>query len=145
MFSLLLRTAVRILMPIIVLFSVFVYARGHHEPGGGFVGGLVAAAGLVLWIEAEGAAEARRRFPVRPSLIAAFGLLFAAIAALIPLGAGRPFLTSMWLHVPLPGGGYYDLGTTTLFDLGVYLVVLGTVVLFVFSLELRPELLEEDD
>lgn len=145
MYSLLLKTMVRILMPVILLFSVFVYARGHHEPGGGFVGGLVAAAGLVLWVVAEGAAEARRRFPVPPSFIAATGLTCASLAALIPTLFGRPVLTSMWYHLPLPGGGYYDLGTTTLFDLGVYLVVVGTVLLFVFTLELRPELLEEED
>lgn len=145
MYSLLLKTMVRILTPLILLFSVFVFARGHQEPGGGFVGGLVAAAGLVLWMVAEGAAEARRRFPVRPSAVAAFGLSCAAVAALIPVATGREFLTSMWYHLPLPGGGYYDLGTTTLFDLGVYFVVVGTVLLFVFTLELRPELLEEED
>lgn len=145
MYSLLLRTMVRVIMPVILLFSIFIYARGHHEPGGGFVGGLVASAGLVLWVEAEGAAEARRRFPFRPSAVAAFGLLCAAIAALIPAAFKKAILTSMWYHLPLPGGGTFDLGTTTLFDFGVYLVVVGTVLLFTFTLELRPGLLEEDD
>jgi multicomponent Na+:H+ antiporter subunit B len=145
MYSLLLKTMVRILMPLILLFSVFVFARGHQEPGGGFVGGLVAAAGIVLWVVAEGAEEARRRFPVRPSLIAAAGLTCAAVAALIPVALGKPMLTSLWYHLPLPGGGAYDLGTTTLFDLGVYLVVVGTVLLFVFTLELRPSVLAEED
>ncbi len=143
MYSLLLRTMVRILMPLILLFSVFVFARGHQEPGGGFVGGLVAAAGIVLWIVAEGASDARRRFPIRPSTLSALGLSCAATAALIPIASGRPFLTSLWFHLPLPGGGYFDLGTTTLFDLGVYLVVVGTVLLFVFTLELRPNSPEE--
>lgn len=145
MYSLLLRTMVRLLMPLILVFSVFVYARGHHEPGGGFVGGLVAAAGLVLWIIGSGASEARRRFPVHPTAIAAAGLACAGVAAVLPALAGQPMLTSKWLHLPLPGGGYYDLGTTTLFDLGVYLVVVGTVLLFVFTLELRPNQLREDD
>jgi multicomponent Na+:H+ antiporter subunit B len=145
MYSLLLRTMVRLLMPLILLFSVFVFARGHHDPGGGFVGGLVAAAGIVLWIEAFGAQEARRRFPVDPSFIAALGLACAATAAIIPTLRGQEMLKSLWLHVPLPGGGYYDLGTTTLFDLGVYLVVIGTVLLFVFTLELRPTELGEKD
>jgi len=145
MYSLLLRTMVRLLMPLILLFSVFVYARGHHEPGGGFVGGLVAAAGIVLWIVGTGAESARRRFPTHPTFIAATGLGCAAVAAVLPAVAGQPMLKSKWLHLPLPGGGYYDLGTTTLFDLGVYLVVIGTVLLFVFTLELRPSRLEEDD
>lgn len=145
MYSLLLRTMVRILMPLILLFSVFVFARGHQEPGGGFVGGLVAAAGIVLWIMAEGAAVARRRFPLQPTGIAATGLACAAAAALVPVAFEQPILTSMWVHLPLPGGGHYDLGTTTLFDLGVYLVVVGVVLLFVFTLELRPEVLAEED
>jgi multicomponent Na+:H+ antiporter subunit B len=143
MYSLLLRTMVRILMPLILLFSLFVFARGHQDPGGGFVGGLVAAAAIVLWVVAEGASDARRRFPIRPSTLSALGLSCAAAAALIPLGFGRPFLTSLWYHLPLPGGGHFDLGTTTLFDLGVYLVVVGTVLLFVFTLELRPNSPEE--
>lgn len=144
MYSMLLRTMVRILMPLILLFSVFVYARGHQEPGGGFVGGLVAAAGLVLWIAAEGAPTARRRFPFAPSFVSATGLACAALAALIPLASGKPILTSQWLHLSLPFGGSYDLGTTTVFDLGVYLVVVGTVLLFVFTLGLRPDELEEE-
>lgn len=145
MYSLLLKTMVRILLPLILLFSVFVYARGHHEPGGGFVGGLVAAAGLVLWIVGEGAAEARKRFPMKPSAVAAWGLVFAAVAALLPAAYDRAVMTSMWFHLPLPGGGHYDVGTTTLFDLGVYFVVVGTVLLFTFTLELRPSVLEEED
>lgn len=145
MYSLLFKTMVRIITPLILLFSVFVYARGHHEPGGGFVGGLVAAAGLVLWIEAEGAAEARRRFPFRPSAISAFGLACATVAAILPALYDKALMTSMWYHLPLPGGGHFDLGTTTLFDLGVYFVVVGTVLLFVFTLDLRPGLLEEED
>lgn len=145
MYSLLLRTMVRLLMPLTLLFSVFVFARGHHEPGGGFVGGLVAAAGLVLWIVASGASRARERFPVHPTAIAALGLGCAATAAVVPAAFGEPMLKSMWLHLPLPGGGYYELGTTTLFDLGVYLVVVGTVLLFVFTLELRPTRLGREE
>lgn len=145
MYSLLLKTMVRILLPLILLFSVFVYARGHHEPGGGFVGGLVAAAGIVLWIVGRGAPEARRRFPMRPSTVAAVGLSCAAVAALLPTLFERAVMTSMWFPLPLPGGGHFDLGTTTLFDLGVYLVVVGTVLLFTFTLELRPSALEEGE
>jgi len=145
MYSLLLRTMVRLLMPLILLFSVFVFARGHHDPGGGFVGGLVAAAGLVLWIVASGGREARQRFPVHPTAIAALGLSCAGIAAVLPAAFGKPMLKSMWYHLPLPGGGHYDVGTTTLFDLGVYFVVVGVVLLFVFTLELRPSRLKEGD
>lgn len=143
--SLLLRTMVRLLMPLILLFSVFVFARGHHDPGGGFIGGLVAGAGLVLWIISTGAEEARARFRVHPTLLAAFGLACATIAGILPPLLGRPMLRSLWYPLPLPGGGHFEIGTTTLFDLGVYFVVVGTVLLFVFTLELRPSRLEESD
>lgn len=145
MYSLLLVTMVRVLMPLILLFSLFIFARGHQYPGGGFVGGLVAAGGLVLWILSVGARAAQLRFPVRPNTLAATGLACAAIAAVLPVLWKRPVMTSLWLAIPLPGGGHYDLGTTTLFDLGVYLSVLGTVLLFVFTLELGPEQLEEGE
>ena len=145
MYSLLLRTMVRILMPLILLFSLFVFARGHHEPGGGFVGGLVAASGLVLWIVSEGATTAQSRLWIKPSTIVAFGLSLAALAAILPVFFEHAVMTSMWWPLPLPGGGHFDLGTTTIFDLGVYLVVMGTVLLFVFTLELRPFLLNEGD
>ncbi|MEQ9495220.1 MAG: Na+/H+ antiporter subunit B [Deltaproteobacteria bacterium] len=145
MYSILLRTMARLLMPLILLFSVFVFLRGHHDPGGGFVGGLVAAAGLVLWIVSGDAREARAQFPVSPTQLSAFGLGCAGIAAVLPAFLGEPMLRSLWFHLPLPGGGHYDIGTTTLFDLGVYFVVVGTVLLFVFTLELQPSRLKEDD
>jgi multicomponent Na+:H+ antiporter subunit B len=145
MHSLLLRTMMRLLMPLTLVFSLFVFARGHHLPGGGFVGGLVAAAALVLWILATGVGQARERFPTYPSRIAATGLGCALVAAVLPAAFGKEMLTSMWYKLPLPGGGYYKLGTTTLFDLGVYLVVVGVVLLFVFSLGLRPGRLSAEE
>jgi hypothetical protein len=66
-------------------------------------------------------------------------LTAAAIAALLPLGFGRPILTSLWFHLPLPGGGHYDLGTTTLFDLGVYLVVVGATLLILVHMGLMHD------
>lgn len=143
MYSRLLRTAVRLIIPLILLFSVFMLLRGHSAPGGGFVGGLSAAAAVALYILAQGAEEARAQFPVSPTDLAATGLLIAGLAGLAPLLEGRPFLTALWWNIPLPGGGYYALGTPFFFDVGVYLAVLGTVVNIIFSLELRVRRPEE--
>ncbi len=130
--SLLLATAARYLMPLILLFSVFLLLRGHNEIGGGFVGGLVAASGLMLYGIAISPSALRHLLPVEPRLLAGLGLLLALLAGLIPTLAGQPFLTGLWLKTPLPVIG--KVGTPLLFDLGVYLVVIGVVMWILLSL-----------
>ena len=137
MYSLLLRTTVRLIIPLTLLFSVFVLLRGHNEPGGGFVGGLVAAAAFALYSLSIGVDEAQRSVKFAPLSIANLGLTCAFIAGIIPVLQNRPFLSSLWLEVPTPFGYPVALGTTLLFDIGVYLAVVGTVLLIVFSLETR--------
>ena len=144
MYSFLLRTTVRLLIPLTLLFSLFVLLRGHSEPGGGFVGGLVAAAGFVLYSLSIGVAEAQRALRLAPQTISTLGLTCSIVAGLIPVAQGRPFLTSLWLKVPMPVGPPLELGTTLLFDIGVYLVVVGTVLLIVFALETRALMSESE-
>lgn len=123
--SVILSTATRFLQPLLLLFSLFLLFAGHNEPGGGFAGGLVAAAAYVLHALANGVRPARRSLRVDPQALAAAGLLVAAGSGLAALAAGAPFLTGLWKS------GW---GTPVLFDLGVYLVVLGGVLLMVFPL-----------
>jgi multicomponent Na+:H+ antiporter subunit B len=132
MYSLILSTATRAIFPLMLLFSVFMLIRGHNEPGGGFVGGLVAATAFSLYAMAHDAARARHALRVDPRSLVALGLAIAACAGLIGLAAGLPFMTGMWVPVPLPVVG--KVGTPVLFDLGVYLVVLGVVLTMVFAL-----------
>jgi multicomponent Na+:H+ antiporter subunit B len=131
--SLILGAATKYLLPLLVLFSVFLLVGGHHLPGGGFVGGLMAAAAVTLCVLAFDLRTARRLLWVRPHHLIATGLLAAGASGVWgPLG-GRPFLTASWGELPWPGGGI-ELGTPLLFDVGVYLTVTGVVVLIVFSL-----------
>lgn len=123
--SVILSTATRFLQPLLLLFSLFLLFAGHNEPGGGFAGGLVAAAAYVLHALAYGVGPARRSLRVDPRALAAAGLLVAGASGLSALAAGAPFLTGLWSN------GW---GTPVLFDLGVYLVVLGGVLLMVFPL-----------
>ena len=136
--SLILSTATRILMPLILLLSVFVFWRGHNEPGGGFIGGLLAATAFALLEKAEGLAAARRALRFRPESIAATGLGFALLSGLWGgLGQGL-FLKGVWPFYELDAAGEkhgLPLGSIPLFDLGVYLVVLGTVLAILFALE----------
>lgn len=130
--SILLASAARYLMPLILLFSVFLLLRGHNEVGGGFVGGLVASSGLMLYGIAVSPGALRQLLPVEPRLVTGIGLLLAFLAGLVPVFAGRPFLTGLWLKTPLPVIG--KVGTPLLFDTGVYFVVIGVVMWILLSL-----------
>lgn len=132
MTSVILSTAIRLLLPLLLLFSVFMLLRGHNEPGGGFVGGLVAAAAIVLYALAEGAGQARRLLKFDPRSLIVAGLTLALLSGILPLLIGQPLLTGLWFPSPLPVLGH--VGTPLLFDLGVYLLVAGMALLIVLSL-----------
>lgn len=132
MHSLILATAIRLLLPLMLLFSLFLLLRGHNEPGGGFVGGLVVAAAFALYTLAHGVQEGRRMLRLDPLRLVAAGLLVALLSGLLPLVAGLPFLTALWSSVPAPVIGHA--GTPLLFDVGVYLLVAGMSLLIIFTL-----------
>ncbi|MBN2119227.1 MAG: Na+/H+ antiporter subunit B [Anaerolineales bacterium] len=135
MTSLILRTTTRYLTPLLLIFSVFLFLRGHNQPGGGFAGGLVAAAPFALFSIAFGAAEARRVLQVEPRWLIGVGLLAALASGVIGLLGGYPFLTGTWGYLKLPGFGVLDIGTPLFFDLGVYLAVIGVTLSIIFALE----------
>jgi len=134
--SLIFSTISRLLVGLMLLFSVFLLWRGHNEPGGGFIGGLVAAAGIIVYGLAEGPAMMRKLLRVNPRTLVLIGLLTAIVAGLLPLLQGSAFLTGMWLFI---GATDFDkglaLGTPLIFDIGVYLVVVGGVAGMVIALE----------
>ena len=124
--SAILQTATRVLMPLLLLFAAFLLLRGHNEPGGGFVGGLVVAASFVLYSIAYGVDAARRALLVEPSTLLGGGLLIALLSGIPAVLLGRPFLTALWIQVGV-GPVAIDLGTPLLFDIGVFLAVIGVV------------------
>lgn len=130
--SIILYTATRYLLPLMILFSIFIWLRGHNEPGGGFVGGLIASAAFALYAIANGTSEARALLRVDPRGLIGIGLLMTVGSGLIPLFAGYPFLFGIWGEVEIPV--LHKLGTPLLFDTGVYLTVIGVVVLIIFEL-----------
>ena len=121
--SIILSAFSRILLAIMLAVSLYILYRGHNEPGGGFVGGLIAASGLAIVAMAEGVRAARRVLGLDPTIVMGIGLLCA-------LGSGVPGLLldgSLLAHQWATIGGV-QLGTPLLFDIGVYLVVLGGVL-----------------
>lgn len=125
-------TAARLLMPLLLLFAVFLLVRGHNEPGGGFVGGLVASAAFVLYGIAFGMERARAALIVRPLTLLGTGLLVALASGVPAVLGGHSFLTAVWMKQP------FALGTPAVFDVGVFLVVTGVVLMMVFTLSEEP-------
>ena len=134
--SVILQTAARVLLPVMLVLSVLVLLRGHNEPGGGFVGGLLAASGFSLYGLAFRIEDARRILRIHPRVLIASGLLLAIGSGVPGLVLGEPFLTPLWLSLPVTGmESPVKLGTPLIFDVGVYLVVIGVTLLMVFALE----------
>jgi multicomponent Na+:H+ antiporter subunit B len=136
--SIILTAATRLLTPLMVAFSLFVLLRGHNEPGGGFIGGLIATTAFALYAKALGVTATRAALRVAPESIAVSGLGFAVLAGLWGLIGGGDFLEGMWpLVTTTPEGGKSGLpvGSVLLFDVGVYLVVVGSVLAILFALE----------
>ncbi len=133
--SLILRTATGFLISLLLLFSIFLLLRGHNQPGGGFIGGLVGAGAFALHMLAFGLEPMQRLLRVHPRQLLAIGLGFALLAGLIAAAVGAPFLTAVWGTVALGGAGLLKAGTPLLFDIGVYLVVIGFTLTVVVALE----------
>ncbi|KQN26622.1 NADH dehydrogenase [Sphingomonas sp. Leaf33] len=112
--------------------SLVILWRGHDQPGGGFVGGLVASLALAIVALAYGVARAERALRVDPLTLVAIGMALALASGLPALATGSPYLTHLWWE---PGGWLPKLGTTMIFDLGVYMVVLGAVLALLFGLQ----------
>jgi multicomponent Na+:H+ antiporter subunit B len=126
--SVILSAAAKVLTPLILIMSLILLYRGHHLPGGGFIGGLTAASAVLLHAFGRGAAASRRLFG-SPARMMAYGLLVAGASALPGTWVKGTLFTGLWLpEFSLPVLGVVHLGTPLLFDVGVYLTVIGFVV-----------------
>lgn len=132
--SLILQTATRLLFTLLLLFSIFLLLRGHNEPGGGFIAGLVTSGAFALHAIAYGVDAARRALRFEPRQLIGSGLLIALAAGLLPLRSGLPFLTGKWWVLDWFESGAMKIGTPVLFDIGVYIVVVGVALIIIFSL-----------
>ena len=132
--SVILSTATRILMPMLLLFSAFILFRGHNLPGGGFIGGLVASATFILHSYAYGVKSTLELLRVPPRILIGVGLLIALGSGCISLAIGKPFMTGQWGEVQISSTEVWHLGTPIFFDIGVYLVVIGAVLTIILTL-----------
>jgi multicomponent Na+:H+ antiporter subunit B len=133
MASMILSAAARFLLPLLLLFSLFLLFRGHHEPGGGFTGGLLATAAFALYALAFDAASVRQILRGEPRTLIGVGLLLALGAGVLSILVGEKFLRGLWFDLPLGRMGEIHVGTPLIFDIGVYLVVLGVTLSILLS------------
>ncbi|MFV0338793.1 MAG: Na+/H+ antiporter subunit B [Chthoniobacterales bacterium] len=133
--SIILQTAARIIVPLQIFLSLIVLLRGHNEPGGGFIGGLLAAAAIILYGFAFDLPSAQKLLRFPPKFFIGMGLLFAAFSGIPPMLEGKPFLTGLWSNLAIPTiiVGKVKLGTPVFFDIGVFFVVIGIATIMVFS------------
>ncbi|WP_292293484.1 monovalent cation/H+ antiporter subunit A [Marivita sp.] len=124
----------RVLMPIALLVGTYIFLRGHNQPGGGFVAGLVVAIALLMQYMASGFAWTQARQRIEYHTMIGFGVVIAGLTGLGAWLFGSPFLTSAYTYVHLPPIEEFELATAMLFDLGVFLTVLGAVMLMLYSL-----------
>ncbi|MCB5191369.1 monovalent cation/H+ antiporter subunit A [Methylobacillus arboreus] len=131
---LILATFSRILLPLALLVAIFILLRGHNLPGGGFIAGLITSAALIVQYLANGVEWTRSKLPANTHPLIGYGLLIAASTGIASWYFGYPFLTSTFDHLHIPILGELELASAMAFDLGVYLVVVGTSLLILINL-----------
>jgi multicomponent K+:H+ antiporter subunit A len=124
----------RLLLPLALLVAIFVLLRGHNLPGGGFIAGLITAIALITQYLANGIVWTRSRMSTRLHPMIGIGLLIATATGLGSWAFGYPFLTSTFTHLHWPLVGEFEVASAMLFDLGVYLVVVGVTLAILLRL-----------
>jgi len=132
--DLILQTAAKVLVFIIMTFSIYILFAGHHNPGGGFIGGLITASALMLLYIAFDAETIQEIIPVDFKIIGAIGVLMALLTGISAVVVDSAFLTQVYKYVDLPLLGKTGIGTALVFDLGVYLAVVGTTMTIIRSI-----------
>lgn len=130
--TIILKTASNYLLPLLLLFSIFILLRGHYLPGGGFIGGLIASIAFVLHAFANGLSNTKNLLRIHPGFLMPLGLTLALVSGFAPVLLDLPFLTGLWYPDPAPVIGM--IGSALFFDIGVFLVVIGVTLTIIFTI-----------
>ncbi|MCX4065588.1 MULTISPECIES: monovalent cation/H+ antiporter subunit A [Pseudomonas] len=125
---------VRLLLPIALVVSFYLFMRGHNQPGGGFVAGLVMSVAFILQYMVAGTQWVEAQMSLRPMRWMGFGLFAATLTGLGALFFGYPFLTTHTLHLSVPVLGDIHIASALFFDVGVYAMVVGSTLLMLTAL-----------
>ncbi len=129
-----LRTVTRLAVVIIFTFAINLFVSGHHNPGGGFIGGLAFVAAIVLLFLVYGIEKIHENFPVNFKVVAGCGILISVLTGVVGMIGGKPFLSQTFGYMNIPIFGKTELATAVLFDVGVALAVIGTSLTIIMSI-----------
>ncbi len=129
-----LKQIARPMLPLALMVSAFIFLRGHNLPGGGFIAGLITSVALILQYIASGMVWTQERIGIKYHNVIGLGLLFAIIAGAGSLAFSYPFLTSTFGYITWPVVGKFEVASALVFDLGVYLTVIGATLLALVSI-----------
>lgn len=128
------RSVTKVAVVIIFTFAINLFISGHHNPGGGFIGGLAFSAGLVLLFLTFDIETVRKNLPLDFKVVAAIGVLIAVLTGVGGMLFGKEFLTQAFGYFELPVFGKTELASAVLFDVGVALAVIGTSLTIIMSI-----------
>ncbi|KAB1640487.1 Na+/H+ antiporter subunit A [Gulosibacter chungangensis] len=143
--SIVIEVVVRLVFHALMVVSLFLLFSGHNAPGGGFAGGVVAALALAARYMAGGRHELNEAVRVDAGMLLGIGMVFAAGSALAPMFFGYPPLTSFWVDQEIDWVGHLIFVTSTIFDIGVYLIVIGLGIDVLRSLGSELDIQAEED
>jgi multicomponent K+:H+ antiporter subunit A len=138
-YPLMLTTAANVMLPFTLMVSAYIFLRGHNEPGGGFIAGLVTSIGLLTQYMADGFLATERRLRLDFARVAGAGIGVAGLTGIAAWFFAAPFLTSAHGHPELPFVGEVPLASAVAFDVGVYLAVVGATLLMLATLARASE------
>ena len=133
--SVILQIAAKYVRWLLVFFAIIALYRGHNEPGGGFIGGLLVSLSVVFYSLAFNAKQARKKLILQPESNIFLGLLLILISVLPGLFQKGYLMAGVWVTIGLPVLGELKLGTPFLFDIGVFFAVIGVILMFFFELK----------
>lgn len=132
--SILLQIASKYVKWILVVFALIALFRGHNQPGGGFIGGLLVGLSVVFDSLASNAHIARQKLKIQPEAYIASGLFLVVVSTIPGLFLKDLIMTGVWTSIPIPLVGDFKIGTPFIFDIGVFMAVIGVTLLFFFTL-----------
>lgn len=129
-----LKTVTKVAIVVIFAFGAHVFISGHHNPGGGFIGGLIFASGLTLIVLTFDLETFYKILPLDPKIVAAIGALLALITGISGMISGQPFLNQTFGEIYVPIFGESEYATAVIFDIGVALAVIGTAMTIIINI-----------
>ncbi|MEJ5168757.1 MAG: hydrogen gas-evolving membrane-bound hydrogenase subunit E, partial [Arcobacteraceae bacterium] len=133
-YPLIVKTLTRLILPLMLMVSVYIFLRGHNLPGGGFIAGLITSVALIIQYLANGIEWTQKKLKFTKHSVIGLGLLISTVTGLVSMILGYPFLTSAFTHLHIPLVGDIEIASAIAFDLGVFLVVVGSTVLILVQL-----------